>query len=118
MNRDLMDELERRYDGPIPEDMLILARYGSAEAFELSRARGQRRFFANQAATTIRSIRRRRLTIQDGGYDHLPEAKRAELWTHGYADLAFYFREFRKWNAYAWQLERRSAVPSLPQAAE
>jgi hypothetical protein len=74
-------ELERRYDGPIPEPLRNAARLGSAEQVLTVEALGQADFFATLLRNQIQAIRRARA----GG------TARPNLW----ADLALYRRRRR-----------------------
>jgi hypothetical protein len=53
-------ELERRYDGPIPEPEQLLARFGSAAAAEALVAAGNAAFYRSMLRQQIATIRRRR----------------------------------------------------------
>lgn len=80
---DPLTELERRYDGPIPEPLRLAARYGSAGIVRLLEAAGQAAFFRTMVRGQVATIRRRRL---DGTfYPALLD------------DLALYRREWRRW---------------------
>ncbi|HUB97191.1 MAG TPA: hypothetical protein VL993_14815 [Stellaceae bacterium] len=81
-------ELERRYDGAIPDPARRVARLGSPGAVIARQAQGQQRFFAALARSQLVAIRRRR------GDAALV------------ADLALYRRQWRRW--------RRVAVEAAP----
>lgn len=49
-------DLERRYDGPIPEDARLIARHGSAEAVRLLYATGAVAFWESQLAGQVKAI--------------------------------------------------------------
>ncbi len=80
-------ELERIFNGPIPDAMRLAARHGSSEIVRRLRARGEAKFFRALARGQIRAIRRRR----DNGsfYPELAE------------DLALYLRSWRAWRRLA-----------------
>jgi hypothetical protein len=84
--------LERRFDGPIPTNLRLVARHGSAAAVELLFATGQAAFFRHLVRNHIEAIRRRRAT----GGDVVDLA----------ADLALYRRQWRCWQRMARQLRR------------
>jgi hypothetical protein len=76
-------ELERRYDGAIPETARRVALLGSAGALAARQAAGQFRFFAALAQGQLRAIRLRRA---DGSF-----------YPTLLSDLALYRREMRRW---------------------
>jgi hypothetical protein len=76
-------ELERRYDGPIPEGELLLARFGSAAAVELLAAAGNAAFYRRMLQRQIATIRRRR--AEGSAYPSL------------LADLRLYRDRWRYW---------------------
>jgi hypothetical protein len=86
--------LERRFDGPIPEPLRLMALHGSARAVLLRRARRQEAFFAALIPSQKRAIALRR---QDGSF-----------YPALLADLALYRRQKRRWAAIA----RRLAMPA------
>jgi hypothetical protein len=53
-------ELERCYDGPVPEGLRLAAHLGSAEAAELLFAAGEEAFFKTMVLRQLDIIRRRR----------------------------------------------------------
>ena len=55
-----LDELERRYDGPIPEPERLAWRYGSAERAQWLAARAQADFFKTRIGRQAGIIRSRR----------------------------------------------------------
>jgi hypothetical protein len=76
-------ELERRYDGPIPEPLRRIARHGSGHVVRRLHAAGQAAFFTAMARGQIRAIRLRR---RDGSfYPAMLE------------DLGLYRDERRRW---------------------
>src|SRR5690348_2426646 len=78
-----LDELERIYNGPIPEPARSIARIGSPAALMLVRATAEAAFFTAMARAQLATIRRRRA---DGtSYPAL------------IADLALYRRQRRAW---------------------
>jgi hypothetical protein len=93
--------LERRYDGPIPPPLRLIAQLGSARAVRRLRAEGQAAFFTAMARGQLRAIRLRRA---DGSF-----------YPALLADLALYRRERRRWRRIARLLARRDAeaAPSL-----
>lgn len=86
-----MAELERRYDGPIPEMQRRAVLLGSACAAQHHHAAAQARFFAGRLRRQVRAIR---LCRADGGV--VPGM---------IADLALYRRECRRWRALARSLQ-------------
>jgi hypothetical protein len=84
-------ELERSFNGPIPEPARLAARHGSSAIVLRMRAGGEAGFFRAMARGQIRAIRRRR---DDGSfYPALAE------------DLAFYLRHWRAWRHVASKLD-------------
>ncbi|HXP29727.1 MAG TPA: hypothetical protein VN832_01465 [Stellaceae bacterium] len=75
--------LERRFDGPIPRPLRLMARHGSPEAVHILQAEGQAAFFREMVRGQLRAIRLRRA---DGTF--YPEML---------ADLALYRRQWRRW---------------------
>jgi hypothetical protein len=53
-------DLERRYDGPIPAEVRLVARLGSADIVERLFAEGQSAFYKSLVRGQLRIIRRRR----------------------------------------------------------
>lgn len=96
-------ELERRYNGPIPEGLLLAARFGSAEAAELLFAEGQAAFFKSMALAQIRIVRRRR---SDGSF-----------YPALLSDLALYRRCWRRWHRQCRTLGAALAAPRPPLSA-
>jgi hypothetical protein len=82
-----LDELERRYDGPVPPDLCRAALLGSARAVRLLHAEAQAGFFAAMIRGQIGAIRSRRV---DGS-----------VYPALYDDLALYRRERRRWRGLA-----------------
>lgn len=91
-------ELERRFNGPIPEPLRRAARLGSAERVELLHAEGQRAFFRSMLRGQVRIIRQRRL---DGSF-----------YPALLADLALYREGWRRWHRMACALGKAAAAPS------
>jgi hypothetical protein len=91
-------ELERCYDGPVPEGLRLAARLGSAEAVELLFAAGEKSFYRSMVTRQIEIIRRRRA---DGSF---------------YAalidDLRYYREAWRRWHRRARVL-RAASVENL-----
>jgi hypothetical protein len=77
-------DLERRYNGPVPEGLLRAARFGSADAAELLFAEGQAAFFKHMALAQVGIIRARR---RDGSF-----------YPALLADLGLYRRCWRRWH--------------------
>jgi hypothetical protein len=77
-------ELERRYDGPIPDGLRQAAHLGSADAVERLFAEGERAFYRTMVTRQIAIIRRRRL-------DHT-------LYPALFADLRLYRSAWRQWH--------------------
>ena len=88
-------ELERRYDGPVPEPLLRAALLGSGPEARRRHAAAQAGFFTERARSQIRATRLRRAA---GSF--VPGML---------ADLALYRREARRWRAIAQQ-----ALPPPP----
>ncbi len=95
-------ELERRYDGPIPEPLLRAAGLGSAALAELLLAEGQARFFKGMAQGQIAIIRRRR--------------KEGSLYPGLVADLVFYRQRWRDWRRRVRALSRAFEGEAAPAA--
>lgn len=91
----MLAELERRYDGPIPEPELALARHGSQQAVLWLHALGQAAFFRRLIEGQIRAIRQRR---RDGSF-----------YPALLSDLALYRREWRQWQRRRRTLETVTA---------
>jgi hypothetical protein len=53
-------DLERRYDGPIPAELRLVARLGSADIVERLFAEGQAAFYTSMVLGQLRTIRGRR----------------------------------------------------------
>ena len=83
-------ELERRYDGPIPEPARRAVLAGSAREAERHAAAAEARFFAGRVRNQVRAIRLRR-----AAGCRVPDLL---------ADLALYRREWRRWHARARRL--------------
>jgi len=88
-------ELERRFNGPIPEPLRRAAQLGSPERVALLQAEGQRAFFRSMLRGQVAIIRQRRL---DGSF-----------YSALLADLVLYRQGWRRWHAIACAL-RESAV--------
>ena len=84
--------LERRFDGPIPRPLRLMARHGSAMAVHILQAEGQAAFFRAMVQGQLRAIRLRRA---DGSF--YPEML---------ADLALYRRQWRRWRRMLKRLGR------------
>jgi hypothetical protein len=82
---DALAELERRYNGPIPEPMRLASRHGSEHWVHLLQAYGQAAFFTAMVRAQLATIRRRR--AEGSAYPALVE------------DLTYYRRERRRWRA-------------------
>lgn len=80
---DALAELERRFNGPIPEPLRLAARLGSPERVEFLRAEGQAAFFRAMTLGQVAILRRRR--ADGSAYPALLE------------DLALYRRQWRRW---------------------
>jgi hypothetical protein len=98
-----LDVLERRFDGPIPEEARRIARCGSGTRLRFFEAVGQADFFRRMARGQLDIIRRRRM----GGsfYPALVE------------DLALYRREARRWARLARALRAELSLPLTPPSA-
>ena len=92
--------LERRYNGPVPEGLLLAARFGSAQSAELLLAEGQAAFFKTMVLAQIRIIRERR---SDGSF-----------YPALLADLALYRRCWRRRQRQCRALRAALASPSEP----
>jgi hypothetical protein len=55
-----LDRLERRYDGPIPLEARLTARFGSVAAVRAALALGEAHFFTTLARNQVEAIRRAR----------------------------------------------------------
>ena len=91
-------ELERCYDGPVPEGLRLAAHLGSAEAAEVLFAAGEEAFHKSMVTRQLEIIRRRRA---DGSF-----------YTSLLDDLQHYRDAWRQWhrrarNARAAAAERR-----------
>jgi hypothetical protein len=84
--------LERRYDGPVPEPELLLARFGSAAAVARLEAAGNTAFYRRLLRQQIALIRRRRA---DGTF-----------YPALLADLRFYRERWRHWRRALHRLRR------------
>lgn len=91
--RRALAELERRFDGPVPPALKLVARHGTLRAVRLLQARGQEAFFAAMIRGQLRAIRARR---QDGSF--YPAMLK---------DLALYRRQRRRWRRIARRLAER-----------
>ena len=92
-----LDELERIYNGPIPEPARSIAKLGSPAALLLVRATAEAAFFAAMARGQLRTIRQRR---RDGTcYPAL------------FDDLALYRRQRLAWRRLAATIAQREAPP-------
>jgi hypothetical protein len=96
-----MAELERRYDGPVPEALRRAARVGALAAYLESA--GQTAFFAAMVRGQIATIRRRRA---DG-----------TVYPALFADLALYRREWRRWRQRHRTLDASNAAAPRPRKA-
>jgi len=95
-----LDALERRTDGPIPEEARRVARCGSALRLRFFEAVGQADFFRRMARGQLDIIRRRQM---DGSfYPALVE------------DLALYRREYAHWATLARALRAELNLPLTP----
>ena len=92
--RRTLAELERRFDGPIPPALKLIARHGSLRAVRLLQARGQAAFFASMVRGQLRAIRARR---QEGSF--YPAMLK---------DLTLYRRQYRRWRRLARRLAERA----------
>jgi hypothetical protein len=97
---DAIAELERRFDGPIPEPVRLLARLGSEAAVQLLQAEGQAAFFKAMVTGQIRAIRRRRAE----GSEYPAMA----------GDLALYRTQLRHWRGLARELRERVSIECSP----
>jgi hypothetical protein len=93
--------LERRYNGPVPEGLLLAARFGSADAADLLFAEGQAAFYKRMALAQLGIIRQRR--GDDSFYPAL------------LSDLALYRRCWRRWHRQCRAL--RALAPPRPPPA-
>ena len=97
-------ELERRYDGPIPEPLRLAAHLGSADAVAQLFAAGEAAFHRSLVARQIAIIRRRKA---DGSfYPALLD------------DLRLYREGWRQWHRSGCRLRQaaaalRQAIPTL-----
>ena len=87
---DALAELEQRYDGPIPEPLWRLARFGSIKPLRLMEAESQAAFFTRLARDQHAALRHaRRVGLVPTGLTH---------------DLALYRRRRRWWRRKAARL--------------
>jgi hypothetical protein len=75
-------ELERRYDGPVPDGLRLAAHLGSAGSVELLFAAGEAAFYKSMVLRQLAIIRRRR--ADDSFYASLLSDLRyyRDLWRH------------------------------------
>jgi hypothetical protein len=85
-----LGELERRFDGPIPEPLRLAAEFGSAARVEQLHAEGQAAFFRSRAQRQVALIRKRRAE--------------GSLHPAMLADFVFYRAGQRYWRREAWRL--------------
>ena len=97
----LWNELERRYDGPIPEDEMDRARWGLECPDPLEQAAGRRLMWASQTRRQIRRIRNAR---QIAGAEIHQQALLREL--------EGLFLHFRGANRAYWQAHAKLAKKS------
>ncbi len=97
-------ELERRFNGPIPEPLRQAALLGSAERVALLHAEGQRAFFRSMLRGQVATIRRRKA---DGSFYPM-------LLT----DLAAYRERWHYWHRIACTLRKDTVTMATPMAAE
>lgn len=88
-----IEELELRFNGPVPEPLRMAARYGSAMRLALLEAEGQSAFFRAMVLGQIEIIRHRR---RDGSF-----------YPALLTDLALYRERWRYWRRNA-QARRQS----------
>jgi hypothetical protein len=92
--------LERCYDGPVPEPLRLIARQGSLAAAQRITAEAQAGFFRQLARGQLRAIRLRRAGAS---------CDRALL-----ADLALYRRQGRAWQRALRALDSQGEAVSPP----
>jgi len=90
-------ELERRYDGPVPEGLRLAAHLGSADAVERLFAAGEAAFYKSMVLGQLDIIRRRRA---DGSF-----------YPALLADLRCYREGWRYWNRRVRALRAAAAEP-------
>lgn len=88
-------ELERCYDGPVPEGLRLTAHLGSAEAVELLFAIGEATFYRTLVTRQLDVIRRRRA---DGSF-----------YASLLDDLRYYRAAWRQWHRRAHALRAAAA---------
>jgi len=97
-------ELERRFNGPIPEPLRLAAQLGSAELCRLRQAEAQAAFLKALLRGQVRLIRRRRA---EGSFHPLL-----------LDDLRLYRRRWRHWHRRAVALQAAMPANRLSTAAE
>ena len=98
-----LGELERRYNGPVPEPLRQAAQLGSAELARLRHAEAEAAFLKTLLLDQIQLIRRRRAA----GTFH-PSLL---------ADLRLYRRRWRHWHRRALAAQAALSSDNLPAAA-
>src|SRR5690349_9620496 len=96
-SEDVLADLEREFNGPVPAPALRAARYGSADMALLVRARGEAAFFMAMTRGQIATIRERR---RDGSF-----------YPALLADLALYRRYRQAWRRLAASLAAELLPP-------
>jgi hypothetical protein len=61
-----LDDLFRRYDGPVPEEELAAVRAGGAERLKRLRALNRLDFWRDQVRWAVRAVRAYRLSVAEG----------------------------------------------------
>lgn len=97
-----LSHIERCYDGPIAERLLLLARHGSGRVVRRVQANAQARFFAEMARRQVHAIRQRRA---DGSF-----------YAAMIEDLAYYRGERRRWRRIARLFSGQNESISLPES--
>lgn len=97
-------ELERRFNGPVPEPLRQAAQLGSTELCRLRQAEAQAAFLKALLRGQIRLIRQRR--AEHSAYPSLLD------------DLRLYRRRWRHWHRRAAALQAAMPARSLSTAAE
>ena len=102
-----LSDLERRFNGPIPEPLRRVARLGSAEMVDLLEAEGQSAFFGGLFKGQIAIIRQRRAN--------------GSFYPALLADLLFYRDHWRYWRNRLRRLRNQpdfALIPTLVSHAE
>jgi hypothetical protein len=101
------EDLQRRYNGPIPLHRLAILDHGGSLALELARARANQAQARAGVLGALRTLRLTRADLAAGGYDHLSAAQRDAVLDDKQAYLRDWWRDYCKWTRYRRDVERR-----------